>query len=82
MFVRASLVLLLGVFSAGALAQSMLEQLEKEKAALEKYCKADVSRLCPGVEPGGGRVKECLMKHKEEMSVGCAKALQEVKRSM
>ena len=82
MFVRASLVLLLGVFSAGALAQSMLEEFEKEKAALEKYCKSDVERLCPGVEPGGGKIKECLMKHKEEMSVGCAKALQELKKSM
>ncbi len=82
MFVRASLVLLLGIFSAGALAQSVFETLEKEKAALEKYCKADVERLCPGVEPGGGKIKECLMKHKEEMSVGCAKALQELKKSM
>ena len=82
MFVRALLVLLLGVVSAGALAQSMLEQLEKEKTALTKYCKADVERLCPGIEPGGGKLKECLMKHKEEMSVGCAKALQELKKSM
>lgn len=82
MFVRALLVLMLGVFSAGALAQSMLEQLEKEKAVLEKYCKADVERLCRGVEPGGGKIKECLAKHKDEMSVGCAKALQELKKSM
>ena len=82
MFVRALLVLLLGVVSAGALAQSMLEQLEKEKTALTTYCKADVERLCPGVEPGGGKLKECLIKHKEEMSVGCAKALQELKKSM
>ncbi|MEA3277572.1 MAG: cysteine rich repeat-containing protein [Pseudomonadota bacterium] len=82
MFVRASLVLLLGVFSAGALAQSKFEMLEKEKATIEKYCRADVERLCAGVEPGGGRIKECLKKHKEEMSVGCAQALQELKKSM
>lgn len=82
MFIRASLVLLLGLFSAGALAQSKLEMLEREKAALEKYCRADIQRLCPGEEPGGGRIKECLKKHKEEMSVGCAKALQELKKSM
>ena len=42
---------------------------------LEKYCKADVKRLKFRVEPGGGKIKECLMKHKEEMSVGCPKAL-------
>lgn len=82
MFVKATMVVLVVVFSAGALATSMLEEFEKEKAALEKYCKADVERLCPGVAPGGGKLKECLMKHKEEMSVGCAKALQELKKSM
>jgi hypothetical protein len=81
MLFRVSLVLLLGVFSTGAFAQSMFQQLEKEKAALEKYCKSDVERLCPGIEPGGGRIKDCLMKHKKEMSVGCAQALQELKNS-
>lgn len=82
MFIRASLVLLLGLLSAGALAEFNLEMLEKEKAVLEKYCRADIERLCPGEKPGGGRIKECLKTHKEEMSVGCAKALQELKKSM
>ncbi|MCC3244222.1 cysteine rich repeat-containing protein [Methylocystis sp. WRRC1] len=39
------------------------------------YCKADVERLCAGIEPGGGRLPQCLKGHKEEMSVDCAQAL-------
>ena len=44
--------------------------------------KSDVARLCPGVEPGGGRVVQCLRAHRMEMSVGCAKALQHMKARM
>jgi hypothetical protein len=40
----------------------------------------DIERLCPNVGPGGGRMKACLMKHKEQMSVGCAQALQKLKK--
>jgi hypothetical protein len=46
------------------------------------YCKSDVARLCPGVEPGGGRIVACLKEHKMEMSVGCAKALKKMKAQM
>jgi hypothetical protein len=53
---------------------------EKEMEAIRAYCKPDIERLCPSVEPGEGRLKECLMKHKEQMSVGCAQALQELKK--
>jgi hypothetical protein len=35
--------------------------------------------LCKGIEPGGGRLIECLKTHKKEMSVGCAQALQKLK---
>ena len=82
MFLKAATVVLLATFSAGAFAASELEVLEKEKAALEEYCKADIERLCPGIKPGGGRIKECLKTHKEEISVGCAQALQALKKAM
>ncbi|MGH9891133.1 MAG: cysteine rich repeat-containing protein [bacterium] len=47
--------------------------------AIRTYCKADVERLCPNVQPGDGRIKVCLMSNKEQMSVGCAQALQKLK---
>ena len=55
-------------------------QQEEELLAIRTYCKPDVERLCASVEPGGGRIKDCLMKHKEQMSVGCAQALQKLKK--
>ena len=51
-------------------------------ADLTKYCKADAERLCPGVEPGGGRIVKCLKAHKMEVSIGCGKAIQHIKAEM
>ena len=54
----------------------------KAQAGLEDvrtYCMSDIERLCKGIEPGGGRLIQCLKTHKKEMSVGCAQALQKLK---
>jgi len=53
-----------------------------QQAEAMKYCKADVARLCPGVQMGGGRIIACLKAHKEEVSIGCGKALQGMKAKM
>jgi hypothetical protein len=39
------------------------------------YCRADAERLCPGVRPGGGAIKNCLKEHENEVSIGCAKEI-------
>jgi hypothetical protein len=46
------------------------------------YCKADVARICPGVQMGGGHIIACLKAHKMELSVGCAQGLQKMKAQM
>jgi hypothetical protein len=46
------------------------------------YCKSDVARLCPGIVPGGGKLIGCLKERENEISVGCAKALAEIKKKM
>ena len=58
-----------------AMAQAGMEDLRT-------YCKSDVERLCPGIQPGGGRIIKCLKTHKKEMTVGCAQALQGLKAKM
>ena len=63
----------------GLIAGSAPAFAQSEAMAL---CKEDVARLCPGVQPGGGRIVGCLKQHKMEMSVGCAKALQAMKAKM
>jgi Cysteine rich repeat len=44
-------------------------------AALREACKADVASLCQGVQPGGGRIKECLKANKDKVSEGCKAAI-------
>jgi hypothetical protein len=72
---------IISVFSLAALMSAAPSALAQEAAAM-RYCKADVARLCRGVQPGGGRIIGCLKAHKEEMSIGCGKALQAMKAKM
>jgi hypothetical protein len=82
MTVRATVLLFLISAAIPAFAQQSHQpsQLDKELAALRTYCKADIERLCPNVEPGDGQIKECLMAQKEQISVGCAQALEKLKK--
>jgi Cysteine rich repeat len=43
------------------------------------FCKADAETLCSGIAPGDGKIIACLKQHKDEVSVGCAKALKAMK---
>ena len=54
--------------------------LDAEIQALRTYCRPDVERLCPHVEPGGGQIKACLMAQKNALTVGCFQALQNLKK--
>ena len=77
MMLRFATLLISSLLVLPALAQS---KMEAEMGALRQFCKPDIERLCPNVQPGGGRIKGCLMAHKNEISVGCAKALQGLKK--
>jgi hypothetical protein len=50
------------------------EAVEAARAA----CGADIQKLCPGVQPGGGRILACLKQHKDEVSDACKQAVQKV----
>ena len=67
--------------SLAALVSAAPNALAQQAEAM-KYCRADVARLCPGVQMGGGRIIACLKEHKMEISVGCGKALHGMKAKM
>lgn len=46
---------------------------------IRTYCLEDIRRLCKGMKPGGGRILNCLRENQNGLSVGCAKALEEMK---
>ena len=79
MIVRTIILSLLVAAAVPAFAQQP-SNLDKEMAALHEYCKSDIERLCPKVEPGGGRLKECLMHNQKKLEVGCAQALAKLKK--
>jgi hypothetical protein len=39
-------------------------------------CKADVEKLCPNVQPGGGRIIACMKENKDKLSEACKAALE------
>jgi Golgi apparatus protein 1 len=39
--------------------------------AADHPCRADVERFCAGVQPGQGRIVECLQQHESDLSAAC-----------
>lgn len=64
------LAVALAFFATGASAQA--RQGEAAKA-----CENDVKTLCPGVQPGQGRIAQCLRKNQDKVSEGCKAQLKE-----
>lgn len=52
----------LSLAATGAMAQGARE------GEAAKACAADVKTLCPGVQPGQGRIAQCLRKHHDQVS--------------
>jgi hypothetical protein len=48
--------------------------------AVRAACEADAKKLCAGVQPGGGRIIQCLAQHKDEVSDGCRQAVVKAKQ--
>jgi Cysteine rich repeat len=44
-------------------------------------CEADAKKLCAGVQPGGGRILQCLGQHKTEVSDACKQAVMKAKQA-
>jgi hypothetical protein len=64
---------------AAATVASAAASAEDSEAAVLQACAADVRTLCPGLEPGGGRLKQCLREHAEKVSPECRTALREAR---
>ncbi|MEP9352208.1 cysteine rich repeat-containing protein [Xanthobacter sp. KR7-65] len=50
--------------------------------ALRTACEADVSKLWTGIQPGGGRIIQCLREKQEQVSPPCKASLGALATSM
>jgi hypothetical protein len=50
-------------------------------SALRSACAADIEKLCPGIQPGGGRIVQCLKQHKTEVSDACKEAIAKARQA-
>ena len=45
----------------------------------EGPCRNDVEKFCQGIQPGGGRYRDCLRQHAAELSPACKERVSQVK---
>ncbi len=64
-------------FSLQADCQRTVQEVQRRASEFNADCAADVYRFCPGTQPGGGRVIECLSHHvgRRELSTNCEEAV-------
>jgi Cysteine rich repeat len=58
--------LMAAVFACTGLPPSALAQT--------RACADDVQQFCPGIQPGGGRIMQCLKAHETELSASPAQS--------
>ena len=55
--------------------QGALNEVRLKTTQIQAACAAEIGRLCPDVEMGGGRVVACLEAHDAELSSDCRSAV-------
>ena len=58
-----------------ALAFAAQPLLAQDRATLRDACARDIATLCPGVQPGGGRIAACFKENLSKLSEGCRTVL-------
>ena len=63
------------ITSALFLAAMLLLPPSMASAELAGACLKDAKAMCPGVEPGGGKIRDCLKTHIKDLSDECKEVL-------
>jgi len=62
--------------------QSYLVQLKEAMKEADQACEEDIMTYCAGVQPGEGRIMQCLKANKSHLSFKCKRKLHKVKKEM
>jgi hypothetical protein len=68
---------LLAALCSGAAAA---EPAVRPEASVRQACADDVHRLCADVAPGGGRIRQCFIAKRDNLSAACKDALLAARR--
>jgi hypothetical protein len=73
-----------GLCAAGSLAAALfaVAAVAAEQRPGRDVCRADVERLCKDVQPGGGRIAQCLKDNEASVSPACKEHLAKVSERM
>lgn len=78
---RTTRSLFAALFIAAGFCGAAAHAADAPAAAVVEACKADVEKLCPGVQPGEGRIAACLRGKHRQLSDGCKTALKEQRKN-
>ena len=53
---------------------------QQSSNGFRQICREDAKKYCADVQPGGGRIKNCLMDHSQELSQNCYDVLAKMKQ--
>lgn len=48
---------------------------DAQSGPLHGACMNDVKQLCASVQPGGGRIRDCMKEHRAQLSTECKVAI-------
>jgi Cysteine rich repeat len=64
-----------GWMAVALLAMASIAPAHAQDKSMVQSCRSDFKTLCPSVQPGGGRIAECLKQHEAELSPSCKSAM-------
>lgn len=67
--------MLLLLFPAMVMVGASSAMAQTPNPAVQANCRGDAQRLCAGVQPGGGRIGQCLKARIHEVSPQCLEAV-------
>ncbi|MCF4165346.1 cysteine rich repeat-containing protein [Zavarzinia compransoris] len=79
MFRKLALITVVLAAAVPALAPAAMAQGGPIAQKVRAACTNDVQTLCPDVQPGGGRILQCLKEKQSQVSPDCIAALEEAK---
>lgn len=72
LILRAGIVIAVATLGGAAFAQNLTAA---QQTALRKACATDMRTVCAGIQPGGGRLLQCIQANPDKISQPCKETI-------